>query len=177
VSADAVMFKYASTDNPPYLRIDISDVKETVSEGTTVSIETSLYGYMQAAVNSVGINADGTKYAIVNLDSEVIRGFGGLSSMLGTDISVTITARAKDTTCLVPASAVRGSTGDRYVFVAEKQSSTFGGTQIKARKQTVTVLNESAETVSVSEELYYSQLIYGEDRAISDGDIVMEAEE
>lgn len=175
VNADAVVFKYASAANPPYIAADVTNVSETVSEGTAVAVQTTLYGTMQAAVTAVTVAADGTKTAYINVDSYMTDGFGGLKGMLGTDISLTLSARARENSCLLPAAAVRGSGEDRFVYVADKTSSTFGGTQIKARKQTVHVLNESADTVSVSEELSYVQIIYGEDRAISEGDTVMEA--
>ena len=73
--------------------------------------------------------------------------------------------------------AVRGSGDGRYVYVGEQQSSAFAGTQIIVRKTDVTVLAESASTVSVAEDLSYSKVLYMEDRVINEGGAVMLYEE
>ena len=50
----------------------------------------------------------------------------------------------------------------------------FWGTKMKLRKQSVTVLERGDSSVSVSEDLRGSQLADKEDRAIEDGQYVME---
>ena len=93
------------------------------------------------------------------------------------DIKLRLTTRAEEATCLLPASAVRGSGNGRYVYVGEQESSAFAGSRIAVRKYDVTVLAESASTVSVAEDLSYSKVLYMEDRVISEGGTVMLYEE
>ena len=68
---------------------------------------------------------------------------------------------------------MRGSGNDRYVYITERENSTFGGSRLKCKKMSVTVLGESGSTVSLSEDLSYEQVIYMEDRTISEGATVM----
>lgn len=173
ITSDTVLFKY-STDSLPYIKADITNIKEIVSEGSAVSVNTSSYGWIEGSVVSTGSEPNGTRYALIEVSTDIQNGFGGLSNMLTGDIKLRLTTRSKESTCLIPSSAVRGSGSDRYVFTAEKSTSPFGGTKITVRKVSVTVLNESAGTVSIQEDLGYSQIIYGEDRQIKEGDTVME---
>ena len=121
-----------------------------------------------------GVKADGTRYADVTITEDMLSANGGLNGLMQNDVTLRLTTRAQEATCLVSPAAVRGSGDDRYVFVALKESSTFGGTQMKVQKVSVTVLGESDSAVSVSEDLTRQQIIYMEDRAVSEGDFVME---
>ena len=72
---------------------------------------------------------------------------------------------------------MRGSGDGRYVYIGEQETSAFAGTRIVVRKMDVTVLAESATTVSISEDLTYNKVLYMEDRVISEGGTVMLYEE
>ncbi len=174
ITGTTVVLKMTGEGASPMIRTDISNVKQNVAAGSVVSINTDRYGRLETAVVKTGVASDGMRYADVNITQDIIRSNGSISNMMQNDITVRLTTRAQEATCLIPAAAVRGSEGDRYVYVATAVSSTFGGTQIKVTKQTLTVLNESPTVVSVDEDLSRSQIIYMEDRAISDGDYVME---
>ena len=87
---------------------------------------------------------------------------------------MTLIFRAREATSLLPTSAVRGSGEDRYVFVAEQNSSAFGGNTLKLHKMAVKVLAEYGGTASIQDDITYYTVAYGEDRAINDGDAVME---
>ncbi|MBO4299326.1 MAG: hypothetical protein J5998_11050 [Clostridia bacterium] len=172
--ASTVLLKLTPDAGAPVIRTDISDVKQSVSAGSVVSVETSRWGRLDTAVIDTGVTAAGSRYADVTITDDIIQANGSLSGMMQGDIKLRLTTRAQEATCLVSPSAVRGSGSDRYVYVAAKETSTFGGTQMKVQKVSVTVLNESASAVSVAEDLTRSQIIYMEDRALSEGDAVME---
>lgn len=174
ITSSTVVVKMTAEKSSPVIRMDITSVKQTVAAGSVVTVNTERYGRLETAVVETGIALDGTRYADVALTQDIINSNGSVSNMLQNDISVRLTTRARESSCLVPAAAVRGSDDSRYVYVATTVSSTFGGTQLKVEKQSITVLNESSTVVSVNEDLSRSQIIYMEDRAISEGDYVME---
>jgi multidrug efflux pump subunit AcrA (membrane-fusion protein) len=174
IGSTTIVLKITKEGTSPVIRADITNVKQTVSAGSVVTLNTDRYGRLETAVVNTGLSADGTRYADVAITEDIIDSNGSISNMMQNDITVRLTTRAQEATCLVPAAAVRGSGDDRYVYVAQSVSSTFGGTQLKVVKQTLTVLNESSTVVSVNEDLTRSSIIYMEDRTISEGDYVME---
>ena len=87
---------------------------------------------------------------------------------------MTLIYRAREATSLLPTSAVRGSGDDRYVYVTEQNTAAFGGDTLKVHRMDVTVAGEYGGTTSIKEDISYYTIAYGEDRAISDGDAVME---
>ena len=90
-------------------------------------------------------------------------------------ITIDVEKLEKELKCpVISTSAVRGSDKDRYVFVAEQNTAAFGGSTLKLHKMEVTVAGEYGGTTSVQEDVTYYSIAYGEDRAISDGDAVME---
>lgn len=74
----------------------------------------------------------------------------------------------------MPVSAVHGSGEDRYVFVINKSENTFGSTEMTVRKMSVVVEAEVDGVASLQDDISWYTLAYMEDRAISDGDSVME---
>ena len=87
---------------------------------------------------------------------------------------MTLVFRAREATSLLPTSAVRGGGDDRYVYIAEQNRSAFGGNTLKIHKQSVKVVGEYGGTTSIQDDITYYSIAYGEDRAINDGDAVME---
>ena len=173
LDASTVLMKITPEDAVPVIRADISDIKQTVSKGAAVEVEQDRWTTYSTKVAAVGVNADNTRYADITITEDLIRSYTTIRNLAKNDLKLRLTSRAQESTCLIPATAVRGSEGDRYVYVAVRQSSTFGGTQTIVQKTPVTVLNESDTVVSVAEDLTYSQIIYQEDRALNEGDSVM----
>ena len=75
---------------------------------------------------------------------------------------------------LLPTAAVRGAGEERYVFVVDQNTAAFGGNTLRLHKMEVKVIGEYGGTTALQEDLSYYSIAYGEDRAISDGDVVME---
>ncbi len=160
-------------DSEPVLRADISQVKLAVSKGSAVQMVEDEWSSWPTKVTATGISSEAKRYMDAEITRDMISVYGSVRAMMKNDVKLKLTSKAKESTCLIPATAVRGSGTDRYVYTVSKLSSTFGGTQIKLVKTPVTVLNESASTVSVSEDLSYQQVVYQEDRPISDESTVM----
>ena len=158
----------------PTLRADISSVTRTVTEGMTVSTNPGSFDAVESKVIRVGADSEGRKVADVQLTGELIRARGSVYAMTQEDTVLTLVYRAREATTLLPVSAVGGSGNDRYVYIAEQNTTAFGGSSLTVHKMQVKVLGESAGTASVQEDLSYYTVAYGEDRAIKDGDAVME---
>ena len=158
----------------PVLRADVSQVARAVAEGTPVTMSAGSYGEIETSVASTGIDAEGRKYVDVILTNDMVSAVGSIYSMTLEEVPLTLLYRARESTTLLPSGAVRGSGDERYVFVVENTSSTFGNTAMKLRKMEVTVLAESDGVTSVQEDLSYYTLAYMEDRPIDDGNTVME---
>ncbi len=174
VDGDTVVMKMTAEGSQPVIRLSLADVKQEVNPGTTVILESD--GWSQPAVQVIqtGLTLEGRPYADAEITQDVLYALGSVSTLMKNEIKAKLVTRSRESTCLLPASAVRGSGKNRYVYVAETDSSAFGGSRMKARKTDVTVLAESGSTVSVAEDLTYQKVLYMEDRALTEGGAVME---
>ena len=161
-------------DALPVLRADTSELTRNVSEGMTAALNPDSYDSIETQVVAVGTDAEGKKYADIQLTEPLIKARGSVYSMLQEDTPMTLIYRAREASSLLPTSAVRGSGDERYVYVTEQNTAAFGGNTLKIHKMEVTVLAEYGGTASIKEDISYYSIAYGEDRAISDGDAVME---
>ena len=168
------LYAITAEDAMPVLRADISEVSRTVTEGMTVTLNPDSVDAIDTEVVSVGTDSEGKKYADAALSKQLIRARGSVYAMTQEDTAMTLVYRAREATTLLPTSAVGGSGDDRYVYIAEQSTAAFGGSALRIHKMSVKVLGESGGTTSVQEDLSYYTVAYGEDRAIQDGDAVME---
>ena len=161
-------------DALPTLRADTSDLTRNVTEGMTASYKPDSYDSVETRVIGTGTDEEGRKYADIELNEQLIKARGSVYAMLQEDTPMTLIYRAREATSLVPTSAVRGSGDDRYIYVTEQNTAAFGGNTLRVHKMDVTVVGEYGGTTSIKEDVSYYTIAYGEDRAISDGDAVME---
>ena len=174
LDGDTVLMKLTAEKADPVIRVDLTDVKQEVKQGTVMQLEADSWERPSVKVVEVGLTLEGHPYADLEINKDAVYAMGSVGAMMKNDIKVRLNARSQESTCLLPASAVRGSGSDRYVYVGTMESSTFGGSRMVAEKKTVTVLAESGSTVSVSEDLSYDKVLYMEDRALTEGGAVME---
>lgn len=168
------LFALTAEEAMPALRADITDQTRAVMEGMTATMNPDSYDSIETKVIATGTDAEGRKYCDIQLTDAIIRSRGSVYAMTQEETPISLIYRAKEATSLLPTSAVRGSDKDRYVFVAEQNTAAFGGSTLKLHKMEVTVAGEYGGTTSVQEDVTYYTIAYGEDRAISDGDAVME---
>ncbi len=168
------LYCITAEDALPALRADLSDLTRAVTEGMTVAFNPNSYDAIETRVISVGTDAEGKKYADIELTNNLIKARGSVYAMTQEETPLTLIYRAREATCLLPTSAVRGSGSERYVLVAEQNTAAFGGNTLKLHKMNVNVLGEYGGTTSIQEDLSYYTIAYGEDRSVSDGDAVME---
>ena len=168
------MLTITREDALPVLRADTSELTRSVSEGMTAALNPDSYDAIETQVVAVGTDSEGKKYADIQLTEPLIKARGSVYSMLQEDTPMTLIYRAREATSLLPTSAVRGSGDERYVYVTEQNTAAFGGNTMRIHKMDVTVVAEYGGTASIKEDISYYSIAYGEDRAISDGDAVME---
>ena len=167
-------FAMTAEGDAPMLRAEVTSVDKTLREGLKITFSD---GETASEISGLETAADGKKYALVKLDSKIIRAAGGLARMLSEEqIPLTLIYKASKSTTLLPASAVRSEgSGSDYVYVVGR---TYGGlldsSGYKVTKQTVTVLERGDQVVSVAEDLSYREIADREDRALTDGQAVMD---
>lgn len=165
---------YAMSVNcEPVLRVDVSSSKREFTEGMRADIK-SEFDDIKSSVTAVTREGTSEKYLHVALEPGTVTKLGGLRSLMNQELGVKVTYKAKNNSTLVPVSAVRNE-GENLDFVyTVDYNYNFWGTQMKAVKQSVTVLERSDTIVSVQEDLRGTKLCDKEDRAIEDGKSVME---
>ncbi len=172
--ANTAAYFFCPAEEMPVLRVDTEDSTLTISKGTEVTFEGAKGSELESEVIATGVTPEGRKYADVELTKKLLKGVGGSSAIADTETTIKIFYKAKQSTTLLPSSAVRGSGEDRYVYVAREQQSAFGTKSLVIAKLEVTVLAEVEGVCSISDEISWEQVAYMEDRAISEGTTVME---
>lgn len=167
------LFSVTAEGASPVLRADISQVDRSVTEGMAVTITSDRYGTVETQVIATGLDAEGKRYADVELTKDVISARGSVYAMTVEETPMSLVFRAKQATTLIASSAVHGTGDARYVYTVDTSYSNFGNSKMTVHKMSVTVLAEAGGLTSVQEDLGYYSIAYMEDRPINDGDTVM----
>ena len=167
----------------PVLRVKLKDKNNqavNVQKGAVLTLPVNNWMKVDAKVTALGVDKDGEKFADAALTEKILGEFGNVSSMIKKgDIKVKMTTRAKDTTQLIEASAVRTDGTRKYVFLGAVEEAPLGGTRIVVEEfELKDVLGESEKYVSVAEGTIDSgkKVLYHEDRIIKKKDTVMKYE-
>ena len=159
------------------LRAPLEGVKRTIADGTKAEIESNSYGTEKTTVDKTAVEADGKKYLFINMpDSLTGENNSAIRrAMADGGVSVKVTYRASQSSTLIPPSAVRADGDNNYVYLVQMQrGSLLSSNMMKVVKTGVTVIERSDKVVSVAEDFGYQQIADREDRALSDGQAVME---
>lgn len=164
----------SSKDVKPVLRADVSEIERRIEKGTEVTVKRDGDKTISKKVTDTGVDEEGKQYVDVSLSDKDVTNLGGGAALLsGRDVELVASYRAKTSTTLLPISAVRGSGEERYVYLVNEESNALGKRVLKVSKQSVTVLAEVGNTVSLEDDLNRQRVAYMEDRSISDGSEVM----
>ena len=165
----AALYAITAEDATPVLRAELTDVERTISEGMDVSLP----GGAEAKITGLGFTETGARCADVAVTDKILKSEGSMYSLSQKSTKLTLNFAAKEKTCLLPSSAVRGSGDSRFVYVINERSTTFGQKKLSISKMPVTVIAEADGTASIEEDLSYYDVAYMEDRALTDGSDVM----
>lgn len=166
-------------DCVPVLRATLdADSKRTINDGTRADVETDQYGTQRTTVDRTVVAPDGAKYLEMAMPEEYLDHASAAIRRMMSDggVNVSITYRAKSATTLLQPSCVHDDgAGNAYVYVINNN---YGGflseSTMTVKKTSVTVLERSSSVVSIRENLDWQQIADREDRALSDGQTVME---
>lgn len=158
----------------PVLRLDITNVDKTIQTGMKAEIGAN---GVSGEVKEVTASGDGKKYAVIALDERTITAMGGMTRLMSeTDIEATLIYKAQKSSTLLPASAVRSDgDGAYYVYIVERsRGGILDSSRYVLSKTTVNVLEKSDQVVSLSDDLSYREIADREDRALKEGQAVMD---
>ena len=178
-SYDGAKAAYTMTaeDSTPLLKASLTGVDRTISNGTKVTLGDSDSGTEKTTVQATRTETNGSKYLLIDLPESMQEpGNSAIRQALNNgSVQATITYRAKESTTLLPASAVRSDGSSYYVFVVQDSNGGFlTSNSKKAVKTSVTVIEKNDKQYAVQEDFSYQTIAYQEDRALSDGMAVME---
>ncbi len=161
----------------PLLKASLTGVDRTISNGTKVTLGDGDSGTEKTTVQATRTETNGSKYLLIDLPESMQEpGNSAIRQALNNGgVQATITYRAKESTTLLPASAVRSDGSSYYVFVVQDSNGGFlTSNSKKAVKTSVTVIEKNDKQYAVQEDFSYQTIAYQEDRALSDGMAVME---
>ncbi len=171
-------YKMNKEGTQPILRAPVSSDERTIADGTKAEVKNDVYGTETSAVQETVINAEGGKYLYLTMPASYLEGNASAIRRIVSDggVDVTITYRARQSTTLLPPSAVRSEgQGQDYVYLVQRDWGGFmSGNSMKVVKTSVTVLERGDKVVSIAEDLSYQDVADREDRALTDGQKVME---
>lgn len=157
----------------PVVRCDLSNITQNVVTGLKAVANVGSSN-VDTKVGEIGYDKNGNKYADIKLTKELITLCGGMNKMTENETEFTVQIKAKDSTSLLPTTAIRGSGKDRFVYVARKQQDSFGNTTITLNKVPVTVIAETDGMASIEQSMGSEQIACMEDRPIDENSTVME---
>lgn len=170
---NTALYSMTAEGASPVLRADLSDVERNVEAGMNVALSVG-EGGVDGKVGAIGYSETGAKYCDVPLTDDMIRASGSLYNLSMNPQKLTLTFKSRESTCLLPASAVRGSGDERYVYTVNERSTAFGKQKFSLSKMDVKLLAEADGIASIQEDLSYYNIAYMEDRPLSDGSDVMQ---
>ena len=162
----------------PVLLADLDkDINRTIADGTRADIESETYGTRRSEVAETVVNTDGSKQLKVVIPEEYLAEDSAAIRRFVSDggVTVKVTYRARQSSTLLPASAVRSDGNGDFIYLVETQWGGFmSQTTMKVKQTSVTVLDKNDRVVSIAEDFSYQKVADREDRSLSDGLTVME---
>lgn len=156
-----------------YLQADISGTSRTITEGTPVVISGSIGYKVESTVSRNSFDAAGNPAIQVTIPSSAISTLGGASGLLKKGVSMSVEYVSDKVSTLIPAAAVRGITGNNFIYVVEETENLLGQSVLTLAKQPITIADEAGDMVAVAEEITNMQIAYMEDRSVSEGSEVI----
>lgn len=171
-------FALSGVDAKPVLKASLEGVKRTIAEGAKVSMDTGDYGTEKTTVEKIVTESNGGKYMLIALPESMAEpGSSAIRRVISEGgVEVSINYRAKKATTLLPTSAVRneGENSDYVYLIQRDWGGVLSSSSMKVVKTSVRVLERGEKVVSIEDDLSYQQVADKEDRALTDGQTVME---
>ena len=170
-------YTMSGADSEPVLRASLEGVQRTIAQGARADITVG-ESTQRSTVDRTQADTDGTKYLWIAIPEELLQGgASGIRQLMNSGgVAISITYRAKENSTLLPPSAVRNEGDSDYVYLVQQSwgDGFMNAAGMRVVKTNVTVLERGDKAVSISEDLSYQQVADREDRALTDGQAVME---
>lgn len=165
-------------DSVPVLLADLDRNSErTIADGTRADVESETYGTRRSEVLETVLNADGSKQLKIAVPEDFLSRDSGAIRRFVSDggVPISITYRARQSSTLIPASAIHNDGEGDYIYLIRWSGGGFmNQSRMTVEKATVTVIDRNDTVVSIQEEYNYQQLADREDRGLEDKMTVME---
>lgn len=169
-SGDRDMMIISGKNAEPILQANIEGIQRSVPMNNPVSIQGRHGNTVTGIINRKSIDFHGNSLAEIDLNATDLPLVGNITELLTSGTNVIIPLESEENSILIPASAVRGSGSDRYVYEMVESENLLGQKIYTAKKVMVRVLETADQTASISDDLRMdAPIIYMEDRGISDG--------
>ncbi len=156
------------------LSADVEEVSRSISVGTQVVIHGNGSGQVESFVEEHSVDKNGNTIIMIPIQEQDLIRLGGISRLMKTGTGVTVRYEAEDPSVQIPASAVRGSEGNCFVYVIQETENLLGQEVFTVSKQSIHVIDTASGMSSVTDDLMMDiRIATMEDRPISDGDEVM----
>ena len=163
----------STSDATILLRADSTNASRAISEGAVVNISGRYGSSIKTTVHAVGYDPLKNPYIDAVVQQRDITSLDTPANLMSKGITLRINYTAGSSTHLLPASAVRGNGDHRSVYTLKEVENSFGQITLIVEELPVTVLDESGDTVAVTDVPDHAKIAYMEDRAIGPGSEVM----
>ena len=169
VSKETVLITMTAPDTEPVIRLTQEDSKRTIDDGTAVTLSVGSKT-TESVISKQGIGPDGSPYLDAAVSQKILAALGGAAAA-AEEKAVTgkLICRAENPSSLIPVTALRGSGGNYYIYIANSAVDTLGAEQFTIARKDVTVLGINDTVASIEETLKNNTIVYLEDRQITDG--------
>lgn len=169
----SVVLSMSTSDAEIVLRANLTSMARVIEVGDIVNIQSRYGSSVKTTVCSTGYDMYGNPYIDATLQQRDIEALDAVDNLIHNGITMLINYTADSLAYLLPASAVRHSGGQNYVYVLKTVENDFGQLALIVEKQLVDVTDESGDTVAMTGISDQVKVAYMEDRAIGPGSEVM----
>ena len=169
VSKETVLMAITAPDTEPVIRLTPEEGRHTVADGTPVTLSTGSRT-ADSVISGQGIAPDGSVYLDATVTQKILTALGGAAAASEEKaVTAKLTYRAENPSTLIPVTALRGTAGNYYIYVASSEENMLGAKQFTISKKNVNILGLNDTVASIEETLKNNTIVYLEDRQISDG--------
>lgn len=169
-SGDRDMMIISGKNAEPILQVNIEGIQRSVPMNNPVSIQGHHGNTVTGIIDRKSIDFHGNTLAEIDLNVTDLPLMGNITELLTSGTNVIIPLESEEDSILIPASAVRGSGNNRYVYEMVESENLLGQKIYTAKKVMVRVIETADQAASISDDFRMdTPIIYMEDRGISDG--------
>ena len=159
----------SSEEAEPVLRGNTELYDRQVVVGMKATVEARGDSVIRSSVTQTGYDRSGTPCIDLALKPEDMLRLSSAIELMNNGVQITITYSADETSLLIPVAALRGSTGDYYVYTINESEDVFGSKVLHLSRQPVVLIDQSDDMAAISGISPNMPIAYMEDRALADG--------